>query len=168
MKDVDESTDMSSDTDTTKKPSKEEIISTNLEFFLGIASIVPRISSRDSSTYSDGILGTMMVAAWEDTKFLKSLEIYWNWFDPTTTWKNPPKPGEVPTSKPKAVSAILSIEFSFEIHGVSGLKVGDMFQVIDIPSRYKNGVFQIMEQSHSLTGGIWITSVKSQLRNFTV
>ncbi len=123
---------------------------------MGMATVVPH--SQDfvgtKKNISNVLDDYLFVASWDDVKILKQLEREWK--------------GTGKMRGSKTSSAILSIEFSFEIHGVSGLKIGDVFRVSDIPSTFKSGVFQIMEQSHSLTGGLWKTSVSAKLRNFTV
>ena len=147
--------------------SKKDVARANMELFLSKATIVPKQQKREGESKSglwaeikrvfttntiDAALGEyLMIIAWDDSTILKQLEVKWN------SKKDVASP----------VSPILSIEFSFDIHGVSGLKVGDVFKIIDIPSAFKGGVFQIMEQSHSLNGGLWTTTVRGKLRNFT-
>lgn len=103
----------------------------------------------------------MLVSAWNDTSLLKSVEIY----DNSKVGGPPLLLSEQFVTKPKANSQILAIDFSFEIHGNSGIKVGDVFKIVDIPHPFKNGVFQVMETSHSISGGIWTTNVTTKMRN---
>jgi len=134
----------------------DDIIKSNYELFMGMATVVPLSQDFVESKEKDSTLlnDYLFVASWDDTKILKQLEMEWK------------GTGKIRGSKTS--SAILSIAFSFEIHGVSGLKIGDVFRVSDIPSTFKSGVFQIMEQTHSLSEGLWKTSVTAKLRNFTV
>jgi hypothetical protein len=62
-------------------------------------------------------------------------------------------------------SIILPIKFDFTIHGVSGLKVGDVFKIDDLPKKYRTKIFQIMQINHSLDDNGWFTQVESQIRN---
>lgn len=148
--------DIPTEETTTKTASREERLKANVELFLNKATVVPYKQTRPFKLSSDGkVLNKyLFVAAWDDSKILKQLELEYK-----SRGRN---------RDSKSVSAILSIDFSFEIHGVSGLKVGDLFQIIDIPAKFKDGVFQIMEQNHELSDGLWKTSVTAKLRNFTI
>jgi len=64
-------------------------------------------------------------------------------------------------------SIILPIFFNFTIHGVSGLKVGDVFKIQDLPKKYSDRIFQIMRINHTLDSNGWFTQVESQIRNTT-
>ena len=44
------------------------------------------------------------------------------------------------------------------------MRVGDLFKINDLPEKYKSGVFQIIETSHSIKSSTWTTSVKAQFR----
>ena len=59
----------------------------------------------------------------------------------------------------------LPIKYSFTILGTSGLRRGDTFNIIGIPSIYRNqGLFQIVNVSHQLDGMNWKTTVEGQYR----
>jgi hypothetical protein len=62
-------------------------------------------------------------------------------------------------------SALMPINFSFKIHGVSGIKRGDKFQVNGIPSPYKDGFFQVLSVKHTLEGMLWYTEITGGYRN---
>jgi len=65
----------------------------------------------------------------------------------------------------KKNSIILPIGFNFTIHGVSGLKVGDVFKISDLPAKYSKRVFQIMRINQNLDSTGWFTEVEAQIRN---
>jgi hypothetical protein len=75
---------------------------------------------------------------------------------------------EVKTIKDKQeVSIPLPITFSFTIHGISGIKRGDMFTVNGLPQRYgaKNGFFQVRSIKHTVQDMLWTTSVEGMFRH---
>jgi hypothetical protein len=62
-------------------------------------------------------------------------------------------------------SPLMPINFTFKVHGVSGIRRGDMFKVNGIPSMYNNGFFQVLSVKHSLQGMEWTTEVTGGYRN---
>ena len=67
-------------------------------------------------------------------------------------------------SSTSANNVLLEIAFDFKIHGVSGIKTGDLFEIEDLPRKYKDTVFQVVEVSHALEGNLWTTSVTGKMR----
>jgi hypothetical protein len=63
--------------------------------------------------------------------------------------------------QPEAKSALMPINFTFKIHGVSGIKRGDMFRVNGLPSVYSQGgsFFQVLSVKHVVDGMVWTTEV---------
>lgn len=62
-------------------------------------------------------------------------------------------------------SILLPIKFNFKIHGISGIKVGDKFRILDLPQKYStSGVFQVTDISNELNGMQWTTTVEGQFR----
>lgn len=59
---------------------------------------------------------------------------------------------------------LMPINFSFKIHGISGIKRGDKFKVDGIPSMYDNGFFQVLSVKHSIEGMLWTTEVTGGFR----
>jgi hypothetical protein len=65
------------------------------------------------------------------------------------------------------VSVLLPINFTFTIHGISGIKRGDKFGVVGIPKKYEdNGFFQVIGIKHTIQGMEWNTEVTGGYRNF--
>jgi hypothetical protein len=63
-------------------------------------------------------------------------------------------------------SILLPINFTFTIHGISGIKRGDKFSVSGIPKKYENqGFFQVTSVKHSIQGMEWTTEVTGGYRN---
>lgn len=59
----------------------------------------------------------------------------------------------------------LPIKYSFTILGTSGLRRGDTFNIIGIPSIYASqGLFQVINVSHQIDGMMWTTTVEGQYR----
>jgi hypothetical protein len=58
----------------------------------------------------------------------------------------------------------MPINFSFSIHGISGIKRGDRFTVNGIPEKYKKGFFQVLSVKHTLDGMMWKTEVTGGYR----
>ena len=63
---------------------------------------------------------------------------------------------------------LLPIKFNFTIHGVSGIRVGDTFHIVDLPTKYKNKVFQVTNVSHSIEQNLWSTKIEASLRNLKI
>ena len=67
----------------------------------------------------------------------------------------------------KGVSILLPINFTFTVHGVSGIKRGDRFRVTGIPNKYKDGFFQVLGVKHTIQRMEWTTEVEGGFRNNT-
>ena len=60
---------------------------------------------------------------------------------------------------------LLPIKYTFKILGKSGLRRGDVFNIMGIPKKYReNGFFQIVEIEQNLEGMNWTTTVTGQYR----
>jgi hypothetical protein len=65
----------------------------------------------------------------------------------------------------RATSHPLPIKYSFKILGRSGIRRGDVFNVVGIPKKYRDfGFFQVVEIEHNFSGNMWTTSVTGQFR----
>ena len=141
---------------------------TNYKYFIEKAGVFPKEYDRNKpyditkqsvgglfsydiqSSNNANIEDILFVGTWGDPSLLKKYEL-----------------GELKNSNGKdniTNPPLTSIEFNFQIHGISGLKVGDIFRVVDIPYKFNNKIFQITEINHQV-GEQWITSVKAKLRN---
>ena len=68
-------------------------------------------------------------------------------------------------SKVGKTSILLPIKYTFKIMGKSGIRRGDIFNIIGIPERYeKNGFFQVINIEQNIEGNLWTTTVTGQYR----
>ena len=51
--------------------------------------------------------------------------------------------------------------------GISGILIGNIFKIIDLPQKYADRVFQVTKVEHSIQDAGWTTTVESQIRNQT-
>ena len=63
------------------------------------------------------------------------------------------------------LSQPLPIKYSFTILGTSGIRRGDMFNIVGIPEKYrKYGLFQVNAVEHSIEGMKWQTTIEGLYR----
>ena len=127
---------------------KEALKEQNLNIILGKSKFFPKISLVDYSNVSGDLYDICYLGAFKDSTIFSSLKNDWNNAE----------------SKSKTVSPLMPINFSFKIHGVSGIKRGDMFRVNGIPDRYNDGFFQVLSVKHALDGMMWTTEVTGGYR----
>ena len=66
---------------------------------------------------------------------------------------------------PGKLSHPLPIKYSFTILGTSGIRRGDMFNIVGIPEKYKKyGLFQVNSVEHSIEGMRWETTIEGLYR----
>ena len=147
------------ETPTTEAPDSKEIRKANYELFMSKAVVVPNIKDREAdhdaaegaiynifNTADANIEQIAFVAAWSDTDLFRKIDL-------NSKGNN------------DAINILLPIQFSFTTFGISGIKTGDMFRIIDLPKQYTTSVFQVVEVSHELSNGLWQTSVVGKMRN---
>ena len=152
--------------ETESKKQIEEQKKANYENFSRLATVVPKPQDRNSNldvrkhwklfnrkSNDVNIEDLMMVVAWNDVNVLKNVE------DINT--KN--QKGFITKDARENNSIPLPIKFNFTIHGVSGLRVGDTFNIKDLPGIYKKKVFTVTQVTHDIEQAIWKTSVQSML-----
>lgn len=62
-------------------------------------------------------------------------------------------------------SILLPIKYSFKIMGKSGIRRGDVFNIIGIPERYaRHGYFQVINIEQQIEGNLWTTKITGQYR----
>ena len=131
----------------------------NYELFMSKATVVPKLKDRTAdmdaaegswynvfSNSDANIEDIAFVAAWNDTDVFRKLDLN---SDQTDSGNN----------------ILLPIEFKFTTFGISGIKTGDMFRIIDLPKQYTSTIFQVVEVSHDLSNNLWQTSVTGKMRN---
>jgi hypothetical protein len=74
--------------------------------------------------------------------------------------------GEADAKSDDGVSILLPIKFSFTIHGISGIKRGDMFTVNGLPDKYGSeyGFFQVLSVKHIVSKMSWTTTIEGGFR----
>lgn len=98
----------------------------------------------------------IVCAIWNDSQLLRQVYEY---------DLNPQKlPGGLDKSLKKN-PGYLPIEVTFKIHGVSGIKVGDVLRIIDLPHTYKRKLLQVFNVSNTIDDDLWTTEVTAKLRN---
>lgn len=130
----------------------------SLEAFSEIGVIIPFIYDIDQLKY---ILGTRSSVDFDSTQLIQGI-----YNDPIYLKKvEMGKEGDsVQSDKSVLDPAVLSVEVTFDLHGISGIKVGDILKFSKLPQGYDKP-FQVMEISHALSDTVWTTSVKAKLRN---
>jgi len=86
------------------------------------------------------------VGAWQDSTLFRKLDL---------NLKNSTTPNNI----------LVEIAFDFKIHGVSGIKTGDLFEIADLPAQYRDKcAFTVVGISHTLDQGLWTTSVSGKMK----
>ena len=179
-----------SDQQAAEQKVKEDLYKANLTQNLDKIDIVPNPSLYSMGDITDTIMETsdqfkqkFVIYCLNDTNFfdkLKNIAFYQQKpksaepkQTPNTANKTNSKQNEKPDVKAdgsdshsnKRLSHPLPIKYTFKILGISGLRRGDMFNIIGIPAKYaKYGLFQVTEIEHSIEGMKWTTQVKGEYR----
>ena len=151
---------------TAKKEDEGDIREKNYEIFIGKASVFPTLNNRDEIPVAKtGFLDALRSIS-EGQTTIQKIAFVGCWNSPTifsTLDYSCTKKlgGDVANINP----VLLPIQFDFEIHGLSGIRVGDLFRIKDLPAKYTKGLFQVVETSHNIDGNQWKTQVKAKFRN---
>jgi hypothetical protein len=71
------------------------------------------------------------------------------------------------TGKNSRLSQPLPIKYTFTTMGITGIRRGDMFNVLGIPEKYADhGMFQVTQVEQELNGMEWKTTVTGEYRQF--
>ena len=162
-----------SNTTPTRKSAEElekEAKIANFEFFIKTGAVYPKVQNREdklditkvwwdwNSSNDNTIESVVMVGAWNDTAALRQCFLVDKGLAVSQTLQS--KSANNTQNPPFGVA-----DFDFKVHGVSGFKVGDQFQVDGLPPKFGGpNVFQIVKVDHTLDGMTWTTDVKSKLR----
>lgn len=135
------------DDDNTTEEDKADIAEANLAIMMGKARFYPKVEISDKTSV-DGVdlYDLCYLGAYKDSTIFSALK---SGHDEETS----------------SASPLMPINFSFKVHGVSGIRRGDMFKVNGIPSIYNNGFFQVLSVKHTLDGMMWTTEVTGGYRN---
>jgi hypothetical protein len=154
---------------------EEEAKIANFEFFIKTGAIYPKVQNREDklditkgwfdwySANDNTLENVLMVGAWNDTSALRQCFLV----DKGLTKING-KPLDThnnlkATNKQNPPFGVAN--FDFKLHGVSGFKMGDQFQVVGIPAKFgAPNFYQIVGIEHTIEGMTWTTDIKSKLR----
>jgi hypothetical protein len=128
----------------------KKLIEQNLEVFLQKVGIYPKVGLKQVDvTDGKGLEGNMVyIPSLDDLTLFDSKKV---------------KSDTIIHSE--GTSALMPINFSFTIHGVSGIKRGDKFKVRGIPKAYSDGgFFQVLSVKHVIDGMTWKTEVTGGFR----
>ena len=124
----------------------EKLKEDNLNILLGKLFFYPRVELTDYTSTKGELYELVYLGAFRDSNIFSSLKR-------TDSVKHP-----------NDVSPLMPINFSFSIHGISGIKRGDKFIVDGIPEQYKDGFFQVLSVKHTLDGMMWKTEITGGFR----
>jgi len=155
----------------TEKEKEAETRKANYELFVGKAGVYPKVQDRNgntdaeknwydffSDTNANTLEGLLFVGTWKDTQLLKNLQLIDEGKSGAIV-----KGGEGQTQN----SVLLPIKFSFTVPGVSGMIIGNIFKIIDLPKKYRDRVFQVTQVEHNISDSGWETNIQAQIRNQT-
>ena len=125
----------------------EDAQEANLNLILGKLSFYPKVQYTDSDSFSGlDLYDICYLGAFNDSSIFSAFKTGHN------------------TAEVGGVGPLMPINFSFKIHGVSGIKRGDKFKIDGIPSMYDNGFFQVISVKHSIEGMMWSTDITGGFR----
>ena len=136
---------------------EETLKEENLNVLLGNLFLYPRniikvtggkCNQSTTTTAKDGLYNALYLGAFKDSNIFSALKV-----------------GDInkKVQQPQ-ISPLMPINFSFTIHGISGIKRGDKFKVNGIPKKYENGFFQVLSVKHTLDGMMWKTEISGGYR----
>jgi len=123
---------------------------TNLNLILGKLSFYPKVEFTEATT-TDGLdlYETCYLGAFNDSSIFSAFK--------DKKFKATAGTGQT--------APLMNINFSFKVHGISGIKRGDKFNVNGIPDTYRTrGFFQVLSVKHVIDGMLWTTEVTGGFR----
>lgn len=154
----------------TQKELLEEAKAKAFELFANRAGVFSKVQDREAriditDTFGDFkksnnsvIENLLVVGTWNDPAALKQVEL----IDlGLVTGAAPSQPKEKVNKQNPPLGLA---EFSFDVHGVSGFKVGDQFRVDGLPNKfgYPN-FYQVVKVDHAINENTWLTNVKGSM-----
>lgn len=119
--------------------------------------LAPNLKTSNDTTIED----LLMVGTWNDTSALKQVEL----IDKGLVKGAPSRQSKSKTQKQNPPIGLT--KFTFDVHGVSGFKVGDQFRIIGLPDKFgAPNFYQVTKVDHAIDNMTWITSVKGDMRMF--
>jgi len=101
----------------------------------------------------------LIVGTWNDPSALKQIEL----IDKGLVKGAPKSQSKAKAQKQNPPLGLA--KFSFDVHGVSGFKVGDQFRVTGLPDKFgAPNFYQVTKVDQSINGNTWTTNVKADMR----
>jgi hypothetical protein len=126
---------------------EEKLKEKNLQLFLNKVGIFPKVMIT-KDTVSDKISDQSYIASLDDLSLFESIKV-----------------GSDERLNKTSVSILFPINFTFTIHGISGIKRGDKFRIKGIPEQYETGgFFQVLSVKHTITDMTWKTEISGGFR----
>lgn len=138
-----------------RKRSRKEAIYASFQTKAGILpknltrAEVKKLESKWYNTPNINLEEYFWIGTWSDSELLKAIETC-EMYDGATNAK---------------MQSLLPVEINATIHGVSGLKVGDICGFDDLPRRYRLNYFQVFEVNQQVTDSGWVTQAVFKMRN---
>lgn len=159
----------SSDTNDAAGPSDDELEAqkeANYEYVVANGTIIPKVQDREANRD----IANEMFDLWKGNNVtFEDFAICASWNDPAVLKKvqlmNEGLLKGGTSSLGQVNVPLLPIKFNFTIHGISGIRVGDTFNIIDLPGKYKTKVFQVTQVAHDIAQNLWSTKVEGSMRN---
>lgn len=155
----------------TDTDSKEDAKAKAFELFANRAGVFSKVQDRegkidiadtliDVKKSNDSVIeDLLMVGTWNDPSALKQIEL----IDKGLVKAVSGRQSKEKTQKQNPPLGLA--KFSFDVHGVSGFKVGDQFRVIGLPDKFgAPNFYQVTKVDHSINNMTWITNVKGDMR----
>jgi len=126
---------------------EEKLKEKNLQVFLSKVGIYPKVELT-ADAVSENISDQSYIASLDDLSLFESI-----------------KAGADKVIEGTSTSILFPINFTFTIHGISGIKRGDKFRVKGIPEQYETGgFFQVLSVKHTITDMTWKTEISGGFR----
>lgn len=126
----------------------------------GKIDIVENLTDKEKAKKDNGTIESLLcVGTWNDKKAFKAVELI-------DRGLNSEIPGDMDISDTNRTNPMPGLaKISFNVHGVSGFKIGDMMQFTGIPLNYGlPNWYQVTGVKHDISGMQWSTSIDLQLR----
>jgi len=148
-----------------KEEDKEDAKNDNLSVALGKLKLVPKVTlTTNEESWLDKLKEAVKQAFGAQSTPLYS-ECYVAAIEDKTLFTQLRHNFNVDEINRNTVSPLMPINFSFTIHGISGMQRGDKFKVNGIPKQYSTGFFQVISVKHTISGMLWKTEITGGYRN---
>lgn len=151
--------------------SKEDAKAKAYELFANRAGVFSKVQDREGKidiadtlidfkkSNNSVIEDLLVVGTWNDPSALKQIEL----IDKGLVKGAPKSQSKAKAQKQNPPLGLA--KFDFDVHGVSGFKVGDQFRVVGLPDKFgAPNFYQVTKVDQSISGNTWTTNVKGEMR----